>query len=201
MVRSFVFSLLLVLVKTPQILFAQAFIGDFRIAESDYKVLLQWIIREGNTCDGVRVYRSADSIFFEEIGRIEGVCGSPYSAVAYDFTDSVPLLNRKSFYRLELGNLGISETLSIMLVDFSANNYRVVPHPATSGSRIYFQNPRNQQHQLHFFSANGKTEAKLLTTDAFFALSATKLRAGMHLFIIKNERGLVVASGSLLIGN
>ncbi|HQQ11587.1 MAG TPA: hypothetical protein PK855_00400 [Bacteroidales bacterium] len=201
MVRSFGVFLLLVVVKMPQVLFSQEFIGDFRIAENDSKVLIQWVIREGNTCDGVRVYRSADGIFFEEIGRIEGVCGSPYSAVAYDFTDSVPLLNRKAFYRLELGNLGVSETLSILVVDFSANNYRIVPHPATAGSRIYFQNPRNQQHQLHILSALGKTEAKLLTTDAFFELNATKPRAGLHLFIIKNERGFVVASGSLLLGN
>lgn len=101
---------LLVSLKGISTLHAQQlpYLNTFSATETNGQVYLNWIIASGNTCDGVRVYRSADGIEYNQIGDIGGICGSPYSAVSYEFWDTMPLLNRISYYKLELGNLGFS---------------------------------------------------------------------------------------------
>lgn len=172
--------------------------GDFRLTESDGKILLHWVIREGNTCDGVRVYRSADGSFFQEIGRIEGICGSPFSAVAYDFTDSLPLLNQLAYYRLELGNLGFSAILSIFLPELSKQNYRVVPNPATDAATIYFENPMQQDRQLTLFSLSGEQIYQSQTNGSDFKLLLHRLQPGIYLFKISDEFQKNPIKGKLL---
>lgn len=191
-------TLTVALLMFPMLASAQNFLGDFTLAHFDGKVQLQWAIRQGNTCDGVRVYRSADSISFTEIGRIEGVCGSPYSTVTYNFTDTLPIVNTRSFYRLELGNLGFSAVLSILVNDFSRQRFRIEPHPVVDVGRIYFDNPSQTWHSLQVFDIAGQLLLTQSTRISPFVVPAQNMKAGPKFFLIADEKGRIVASSVLL---
>ncbi|KAF0131161.1 MAG: hypothetical protein FD155_825 [Bacteroidetes bacterium] len=175
-----------------------AFLGDFKIVEIEGSVFLKWEIKAGNTCDGVRVYRSADNIFFEEIGRIEGVCGSPFSSVTYEFTDTTPLLNRNSFYRLELGNLGYSNVLNIVIIDFSKNNFRIFPNPAVEFTKVYFKNPSQQTSLVELFKLNGQKVFEKRTTEYEITIPISAFEAAVYLIRISDSEGKVFVNAKLI---
>lgn len=174
------------------------YLNSFSLSEINGKVYLQWIIASGNTCDGVYVYRSADGENFEEIGKIGGICGSPYSAVSYDYWDSLPLLNTTSYYRLELGNLGFSDILAVQLFDFSKNPYQIIPHPATAETVIYFDNPSLELFTLQIFYQNGQQLYEAQTASREFKLKQAQLDAGLYVFVIRNSKGTTSIKGKLI---
>ena len=175
------------------------YLNSFSLAEINGKVYLQWIIASGNTCDGVRVYRSTDAKNFEQIGQIAGTCGSPFSAVSYDFWDTMPIINTTSYYRLELGNLGFSNIQAVQLFDFSKNPYQIIPHPVTAESVIYFDNPSHELFTLQIFRQNGQLLYKAQTTGRDFKLKQALFDAGLYVFIISNDKDTTAIKGKIII--
>lgn len=180
---------------------AQAdFLGDMQLVVLDQNVYLEWTIKAGNTCDGVRVYRSSDGEFFQEIGRIEGVCGSPFSNITYEFYDEAPLANQQSFYRLELGNLGISQVLTVFFVDFSNQQTYIKPNPAKETSTLYFKNPLQMEHQLSVFGLSGKLLFQAATREAFFTIPVFSLHTGTYLLRVSQiSTGRIVGTNRLIV--
>ena len=176
------------------------YLNSFSLSEINGKVYLQWIIASGNTCDGVRVYRSADAENFEQIGQIAGICGSPFSAVSYDFWDTLPLINTTSYYRLELGNLGFSNIQSVQLFDFSSKTYQIIPHPATAESIIYFKNESFEVFTLRIFNQTGEQLYEVQTKTNEFRLQPAKLESGGYIFTLINASGNKVIQGKLVVG-
>ncbi|MCK9451866.1 MAG: T9SS type A sorting domain-containing protein [Bacteroidales bacterium] len=174
------------------------YLNSFSLAEINGKVYLQWIIASGNTCDGVRVYRSTDAENFEQIGQIAGICGSPFSSVSYDYWDTLPLLNTTSYYHLELGNLGFSATQAIQLFDFSKKSYQIIPHPTTADANIYFENSLYETFGLHVFNQNGKLVYDAKTSSNNFELNPAQLDAGFYVFYISNNTGTNTIKGKLI---
>ena len=82
-------------------------------SEFNGKVLLSWSIMQGNTCNGIQILHSTDSINFSQISSIEGICGSTQQSISYSFTDLSPEKNANNYYRLQLGGLGFSWIVSV----------------------------------------------------------------------------------------
>jgi hypothetical protein len=175
------------------------FLNNFTISTNNGQVYLNWVIASGNTCDGVRVFRSSDSVFFEQIGRIDGVCGSPFSSVSYDYIDTIPLPNQMNYYRLELGNLGFSMILGVLIIDFSKNKYQIFPQPAQDYCIIHFQNPLQQVHFLEIFDRSGNLQKKMRTYDSSFFIQTNTLPQSVFLFRISNSSGQRLVSGKLMV--
>ncbi|MGY8927636.1 MAG: hypothetical protein ACKVJC_10130, partial [Flavobacteriales bacterium] len=51
-------------------------ISHFSATEFNGKVLLTFAITQGNTCNGVVILHSTDSVNFTQVESIEGICGS-----------------------------------------------------------------------------------------------------------------------------
>ena len=49
---------------------------QFSAVQVETKVQLNFTIKAGNTCNGIEIFRSPDSVNFSLIGDIQGVCGS-----------------------------------------------------------------------------------------------------------------------------
>jgi hypothetical protein len=175
------------------------YLNTFSATETNGKVYLNWVIASGNTCDGVRVFRSADGINFDQIGEIAGICGSPYSAVSYEFWDTMPLLNRKSYYRLELGNLGFSLVEELLVYDFSNRKFQLIPHPFQNGGIIAFENPAFETWKLQLYDLNGKLVWEEEQNENTFQIPAGKLKSGMYSFRIFPLRLSEVISGKLMV--
>lgn len=152
--------------------------------ESNGKVFLEWVISAGNTCQGIRILRSVDSLEFNQIGDIGGVCGSLTIPQRYTFTDLEPFKNVINYYRLDLGGIGLSKIVSAKVIDLGANGNQVIPNPIVSESKIYFSNPAKTETQLIIYQLNGTILSKEITRESFFTVRATELKPGIYIFSI-----------------
>ena len=109
-------------------------------SEFNGKVLIAWAITQGNTCNGVIVLHSTDSVNFNQIGSIEGICGSTAESIEYDFTHITPEKNAINYYRLSLGGIGFSWIVSAEVIDMGANTSLVRPNPISENSELLFDN-------------------------------------------------------------
>ncbi|MBS3912979.1 MAG: hypothetical protein KG003_00615 [Bacteroidetes bacterium] len=114
---------------TTQSLFGQ-YVENYKLSQHRGTVVLNWTITTGNVCDGVDIERSSDSIHFQVIGSIPGVCGSASEPRNYTFVDTAKNLVRKYYYRLNLRSLGLTEIISIYIPAPSDGWVTVFPNPA-----------------------------------------------------------------------
>ena len=181
--------------------FAQShpILGKFYISENEGDVYLNWSIIEGSTCNGIQIYRSTDSTNFSQIGEIYGVCGSVSFEQPYDFTDNNPVKNKVNYYRLELGNQGFSQIVSVEIIDIESNGYQIRPHPANSETKIYFDNNTNREQQLILYNMNGIEVFTSTTKEDFFLLKTSFLQSGLYFFTISISGNPPTAQGKLLV--
>ncbi len=172
---------------------------NFTVSENNGKVYLSWSIVSGSTCNGIQIYRSTDSINFAPVGSIAGICGSSSSAINYNFTDENPVKNKLNFYRLELGNSGSSEILSVEVIDIEANGYQIRPNPVISNGKIYFDNNSKREHKLFIYNLIGIQILSSATKENFFELNTEKLLSGIYLFTISTEGNLPKAKGKIMV--
>jgi len=185
------------------IVYAQpnTFLENFKALENSGKVYLDWTIASGNTCNGIRIYRSIDSLNFIYVGSIGGICGSSSKAIRYQFTDEHPVLNAYNYYQLEFGGNGISEIVSVQVVDFGANRYQIRPNPIVDEAQLYFNNGTQQKHQLTIYDLNGRRVFTASTQDSFFELSTVDMYRGVYVFTIISEDNIPKATGKILVSH
>ncbi|HRY34224.1 MAG TPA: hypothetical protein P5531_14765 [Bacteroidales bacterium] len=105
---------------------ASQVLEGFTAEQQQNKVRLSFTIQAGNTCNGIRVERSADGLFFEQIGSFEGVCGDLTFPEQYVFSDSFPLPGIVSYYRLDMGSLGFSPVISLIFIPYGEDGLGLV---------------------------------------------------------------------------
>ncbi len=174
-------------------------LSQFTLSAGDGKVIIEWTIAKGNTCQGVGIYRSADSVHFEPIGEISGICGSNETSVSYSFVDEAPVANAINYYRLSLGFLGESNILSIQVIDLGNSNVQIWPNPMGDAGQIVFKNDLNAPHHLMIYQADGRFLFDQHSNGAYFPLDLKAYPSGVYIFNIKEDKsGRVVAHGKLL---
>jgi len=111
-----IISLLLIIFTLPAFAQQDTIFRSLSATQVDEGVLINFTILGGITCSGVKIERSSDGILFYEIYEIPGVCGGLTSDQSYSYTDNFPLNTNVSYYRLDLGSLGLySDIISISL--------------------------------------------------------------------------------------
>jgi len=171
----------------------------FSAAESNGKVFLDWTMNFGETCNGIDIARSSDSLNFTSIGGIQGICGSPTDSVRYSFLDESTVANKTNYYRLFMGNLGFSQVVSVEVTDLEGKSSQVRPNPISNTGRIEFSNDRNRNHTLEILSRSGQIENRLTTREEFFTLDASSLKDGFYIFRILDENSSLISAGKLVI--
>jgi hypothetical protein len=191
----------LVIVLLPVNLSSQETLVLNRFAATEFKgtVFLSWQLAKGSTCNGIQVFRSSDSLNFESIGHIFGVCGSVAEPVNYDFTDENPVVNRKSYYRLLFGNVIESEVVSIEIIDVK-RGFLLRPNPIYSQGKLYFQNDTKKIHDLFLVDLNGRLSYFSETKEDFFPINSSDFPAGIYSFqIVGRLDGVLKAEGRVVI--
>jgi hypothetical protein len=168
-----------------------SYLGRFDGSEVNDQVFLQWQMLAGNVCQGIDIYRSADSLQFDLIGHISGDCGNISEPVDFNFTDPAPLPNQKNYYRLELGLLGLSHIIPVFVNDPGENNMLLYPNPAGDQVKILFRNDGNLPAQLGVFNAQGmQVFATDLRGDAY-VLHTHNLPAGNYLAVVTIDGNII----------
>lgn len=182
-----IFLGVLLLSYTSMLRVQNTILDFFQATEIQEQVLLKWAISKGETCNGILITRSDDSLYFEAIGRIEGVCGSPEFQQAYSFVDENPLLNKKAYYRLELGLSDFSSIISVEIIAENDKGYQVRPQPIQYTGKIYFNNPEDQEWQLKIYRLNAQIIYQTSTRNHFFEIETSEWRSGVYLFVLLSE--------------
>ena len=160
----------------------------FFVIPTSSSVELKWVISAGFTCNGTEIYWSEDSINFERIGGIGGLCGSLDEDVSYSFTDKTPTSNKLNYYRLELGTNGDSQTISTFYVNLASETSLIIPNPSNLNSTVYFRNDFNRSITFRLYNNNGQLVfEKNDVYDTKVELDVGNYPNGLYYFLILTE--------------
>ena len=189
----------LYITMTCGLFLSQSILDDFAIDLNQGKVLLAWTIKSGNVCNGIQIYRSsnADSVNFELIEDIQGVCGDLSSTVTYTFTDETPIPNKVNYYKLLLGQ-EFSNVLGIEVLLIPVSSYLLKPHPVRNSSALYFNNSNNHNFELKIFDDFGSILYFHETNSNKFLLDSTMVASGLYYFTLENKSNKSIINGKAL---
>jgi hypothetical protein len=158
----------------------------FNASKVTDQVFLSWKITSGNTCNGIEIQHSLDSMNFSKVGKIEGICGSQSEGVSYNFTHTEPTYNKKNYYRLILGNNEISTIVSIQIIKIEENNYLIRPNPIKTSSELFFKNNNNQLVTITIYNSMGQALSKQETLEDFILIDSRLLSNGHYYFTLES---------------
>jgi hypothetical protein len=191
--QIFFFSILL-----SNILEAQRLpeVGYYQVFESGSRVFLQFELLAGNTCDGIRIFRSADDAAFDPIGEFPGVCGSPIESQVFSFIDEHPVKNKILIYRLDFGQEKGPTSTPLVVYDFGQQGYRLFRQPHSTGYLIRFPNPKAELHRCRLFSLQGSQIWESETFGAEINMVFSGKSPGLYFFELQTVSG--TRSGKLV---
>lgn len=184
-------------------------LSRFKASKDKNRVILTWSIRQNHSCIGIGVLRSIDGLNFEQIGEIQGICGSNNEEQHFTFIDDKPIANKKNYYVLELGFSGkTAPPLIVEFIDLSTQTSKVIPNPFRTHTTIHFFNQNNENHTIMIYDSQGKyvTSGKS-NSDNFYIdwvgleeadTASFNFPQNKYLYIITNESGRKISSGVLL---
>lgn len=151
------------------------------------KVQVEVTLSAGFTCNGIVITRSTDSLQFETIGLIGGVCGDSAASVSYSFTDSFPPTNQRLFYQLLLGGRIATDTRQVVVYDFDRRPLWVVPNPAKDWIEVRFDAAPGSREIILLYDARGKLLESLEIEDGLATIAVSQLQAGVYVLRSKQK--------------
>ena len=163
--------LLFILFIITESAFAQStIISSFNGSQLNQTVYLAFTISAGQTCNGIEIQRSIDSVQFYKIGDIAGICGSVATAVNYSYTDSLPVQNTVNFYRIAPGNGDWSTVIKVYFRSAGEKDFDVSPNPFRTAATISFKNPLRKTIDWKLVDITGRQVNDGTTKDESFTV-------------------------------
>lgn len=166
---------------------------SFSAVKQPNGVNLKWVIIGGRQCDGTRVFRADETLQFDLVEHIEGICGSQADDVTYSYFDNSPKSNSYNYYRLEMGLQGFTDTVNVFFEDFGTDRYLLLSQPQVRSYRILFSNDLNREASLNVFDLSGKVIYQDQTIGNDFQLNSLNWDAGVYVFRISGVAEVDVA--------
>jgi hypothetical protein len=117
--------------------------------------------------------------------------------MTYEFTDSLPLINRVLYYRLELGYYGYSSPQSVEIIRLGDQGYLLAPNPFSTSTKLSFKNDDKEQLELIINDMQGRIVQEMVTTGHEFIIPGLNLNSGLYFFRVFSQ-GQVLYNGKLL---
>jgi len=181
-------------IQAQNVIILDGFVG----VPQNGQIQLRWTISAGQTCNGTIIERSTDTLHWEKIGEIPGVCGSSAAPVPYNFIDNSPVNNRVNFYRLELGGQGYSFVVGIPYYDYSENGFVLIPNPVQDKADLYFSTSETESFKISIFDIAGKLVQEDKGSGGNYQIRVSEKPAGTYLFVIIRQ-GKKNVSGKFII--
>lgn len=161
------------------------FLSRFELREGDGWVSIDWTMIGGNTCDGTRIMRSTDSLNFETVGTISGLCGDIVEPVPYNFIDHTAPEMATLYYRLELGLNGYSSIKRIDLQRLSSVEHRFQPSPVNDHGELLLRVDPDQQVEIQFFDAQGGSMTTISGRGGRHPIDVSQWPAGVYFYQVR----------------
>lgn len=173
-------------------------LSNFNVIQDNKQVLLYWTIDSGPTCNGIAIMHSTDSINFEEIGTIAGVCGSSSSSTNYSFKDVSPILNKINYYKIRLGFSQFSVIQSLLLEYIEPGKIIIKPNPSTDNLFIGFNN-KNESFSLMIFNASGSKVFELMDIrENKITINTNAFENGNYYILLMDSEGRIIKEKILI---
>lgn len=172
--------LFIFLIITESALAQSTIISSFNGSQLNQTVYLAFTISAGQTCNGIEIQRSTDSVQFYKIGDIAGICGSVSTPVNYSYADSFPVHNTVNFYRIAPGNADWSTIIKVFFRSTGEKDFVVSPNPFHTTASISFKNPLRKVIEWKLVDATGKQVNNGTTKDESFTVDRKNLSAGLY---------------------
>jgi hypothetical protein len=198
-IQKFVQLVIIVCMGNAALAQSGPIIDDFHVTKSGQEVLISWRMLAGNTCNGIIIFRATDTLHFSQIGLIPGICGSTVESLRYNYVDASPVSNSTNHYRLEFGGLGISEIISVDIIDLGPDGTQVWPNPMQNEAKIFFQNDDGFEYEMRIYSFNGIEIYFDQTDQEFFDFKSTNLPGGVYTYTIAVPGKVPAITGKLVI--
>lgn len=154
------------------------FIKSFTANAKNGSIYLSWTTRAGFTCQDIHIYVSRDSLLgYERRGTYFGMCGDT-SEKQYTYLLENTFLNERNFIKLELGTVGYSNTISLVVLKLN-NSILILPHPVVSSSTIYYENKEQTLYTLSVYDINGNVFLETQTRDEKINIGSFLLPTGV----------------------
>ena len=184
--RMTLFLRVLMLFLFTPLLSRSQVVDGFYALQSGNRVVLHFTMKQGNTCNGIDILHSTDSLNYSIVGSIEGVCGSASFDIPYSYIDESPRINAINYYRLDLKQLGYSDIVSLHVYDHS-KRLQLFPNPATEVVRCYSSEGISGSAAITVSGIDGKVHMQSVQTENPFDLDISFLSQGSY--ILKYESG------------
>jgi len=132
------------------------FIESFTLSVQEGRVLVQWTMKGGSTCDGSAVERSTDGETFVPVHSIEGLCGDPELAVPFSWADADPPELSTLYYRIVFASEGRSSVKNVRFEQLNRSELRLYPSPTDGLSTVLLRVPASAQVELRVLDSNGR---------------------------------------------
>jgi len=179
--------LLIAVLSGAEIIHAQTdALSQFTAFQQGSSIQLSFTFKGGNTCLGTDIQRAPDSIHFTTIGSIAGICVSTDKEENYTFEDKMPLVNQQNYYRLILGQLGYSESISVHYLDYN-DDVLIFPNPVTESTLLYFPNEKNELITVKIFDISGIPQSVSTTRNASISIGTIDISSGIYQVTVEQE--------------
>lgn len=131
------------------------FIQSYDLTVLDGRIRVAWTMQGGSTCFGLDVERSTDGIDFQQVHRIEGICGDPTIAVPFSWIDGSPPELSTVYYRIMFGLEGYSSVKSVEFHQLTTSSYRFFPSPTRGEARLLLNVEPSASVDVRIYDAMG----------------------------------------------
>lgn len=164
-------------------LYLESFNGEVR----GQSILLEWVTEKGFTCEDLVVEYSTDTLNWQEVHKIPGICGSESERQQYAFIFREPQKGKKNYFRLDLGVFGYSALLEVRAIPDKLSDIRIFPNPATMKSMVQFHNSGREEVTVQLFYADGQmlAERSMGRISEFRLNEILRPEPGIYLLVIR----------------
>ncbi len=159
------------------------YLAAFSLTDEEDAVRLNWTMIAGSTCMGTDILRSKDSLNFEIVGSLEGLCGSIDGPVDYTFTDATVPGFGAWYYRLVLGSNGSSPIRRVEHQLSSAFEIRAFPNPADDDVTVVLRADAQDEVMLDLYDAQGRWLSQRAVVGNVHRLDLAELPAGPYVLV------------------
>lgn len=154
----------------------------FNAESRDKKVYLRWALSAGSTCNGIVISRSVDSVSYEKIGEVFGICGSEDTAQAFDYTDDMPEENKRNYYQIVLG-ARVAVAVQSAYVNGGGSSY-LIPNPVSKYAVLHFDNRHKRPTQIRLYNSLGRPIDLFSTEGSEVKIDVGPYPDGIYIYIV-----------------
>ncbi len=125
---------------------------DFTAKASGNQVEIKWVVKQGNTCRDVEVWRGTDSTQLTNIYTYVGICGDADSNRTYRYHDFLPSIATTYFYQIKVD---LDKTAVRKIQPSPNSGIQIHPNPTTDVLNIY-KNPNEVNSSVSVYNSFGK---------------------------------------------